>query len=64
MDSEVKRIKELREVLTHHAKLYYVYDAPEISDYDYDMMFAELKALEEKHPELEDPTSPTHRVGG
>ena len=64
MDSEVKRIKELRDTLTHHAKLYYVYDAPEISDYEYDMMFAELKALEEKHPELEDPASPTHRVGG
>ena len=64
MDSEVKRIKELRETLTYHAKLYYVYDAPEISDYEYDMMFAELKSLEEKHPELEDPTSPTHRVGG
>lgn len=64
MDSEVKRIEELRETLTYHAKLYYVYDAPEISDYEYDMMFAELKALEEKHPELEDPASPTHRVGG
>ena len=64
MDSEVKRIKELREVLTRHAKLYYVYDAPEISDYEYDMMFAELKALEQKHPELADPASPTHRVGG
>ena len=64
MDSEIKRIKELREVLTYHAKLYYVYDTPEISDYEYDMMFAELKALEEKHPELEDPASPTHRVGG
>lgn len=64
MDSEVKRIKELRETLTHHAKLYYVYDTPEISDYEYDMMFAELKALEEKRPELEDPASPTHRVGG
>lgn len=64
MNSEIKRIEELRERLTYHAKLYYVYDAPEISDYEYDMMFAELKALEEKHPELEDPTSPTHRVGG
>jgi len=64
MDSEIKRIKELRESLTYHAKLYYVYDSPEISDYEYDMMFAELKALEEKHPELEDPASPTHRVGG
>lgn len=64
MDSEIKRIKELRERLTYHAKLYYVYDSPEISDYEYDMMFAELKALEEKHPEAEDPASPTHRVGG
>lgn len=64
MNSDVERIKELRKTLTYHAKLYYVYDAPEISDYEYDMMFAELKALEERYPELEDPASPTHRVGG
>ena len=64
MDSEVRRIKELRETLTHHAKLYYVYDAPVISDYDYDMMFAELKRLEAENPEFFDPASPTQRVGG
>ena len=62
--SHTERIKELREQLSHHAKLYYVYDAPEISDYDYDMMYAELVALEEAHPELFDPESPTQRVGG
>ena len=64
MSPDTKRIKELRETLTRHAKLYYVYDSPEISDYEYDMMFDELKKLEEKHPELYDPASPTHRVGG
>lgn len=59
-----ERIEKLRRELTHHAKLYYVYDAPEISDYDYDMMFEELKRLEAEHPELYDPESPTQRVGG
>lgn len=62
---EIKnRIEELRRKLTHHAKLYYVYDAPEISDYEYDVMFAELKRLEEENPELYSPDSPTQRVGG
>ncbi|MBQ8409302.1 MAG: NAD-dependent DNA ligase LigA [Clostridia bacterium] len=59
-----EKIKKLRQELTHHAKLYYVYDAPEISDYDYDMMFAELKRLEAENPEFFDPASPTQRVGG
>lgn len=59
-----ERIEKLRRELTHHAKMYYVYDAPEISDYDYDMMFEELKRLEAEHPELYDPESPTQRVGG
>ena len=59
-----ERIEKLRRELTHHAKMYYVYDAPEISDYDYDMMFAELKRLEAEHPEFFDPASPTQRVGG
>ena len=59
-----ERIEKLRRELTHHAKMYYVYDAPEISDYDYDMMFEELKRLEAEHPELFDPESPTQRVGG
>lgn len=64
MNAEIKRIKELRELLTRHARLYYVYDTPEISDYEYDRLYAELVALEEKHPEDFDPTSPTQRVGG
>lgn len=63
-NAEIQRIHELRRSLTHHAKLYYVYDAPEISDYEYDKLYAELKELEEKHPEDFDPTSPTQRVGG
>ncbi len=59
-----EKMQKLRRELTHHAKLYYVYDAPEISDYDYDMMFAELKRLESENPEFFDPESPTQRVGG
>ncbi len=58
------KIKKLRRDLTHHAKLYYIYDSPEISDYDYDMMFAELKRLEAEYPQFYDPESPTVRVGG
>ncbi len=60
----IERVSRLRRELTYHAERYYVYDSPEISDYDYDMMYAELKALEEKYPELYDPASPTQRVGG
>ncbi len=59
-----EKIQKLRRELTHHAKLYYVYDSPEISDYEYDMMFAELKRLEAENPEFFDPESPTVRVGG
>jgi len=63
--NEIKeKVKVLRDSLTYHSQRYYVYDSPEISDYEYDMMFAELKALEEKYPELYDETSPTQRVGG
>ncbi len=64
MNPEIKRLHELRAMLTRHARLYYVYDSPEISDYEYDRLYAELKALEEKHPEDFDETSPTQRVGG
>lgn len=64
MDQVFERIQKLRKDLSHHAKLYYVYDAPTISDYEYDMMYAELKRLEEENPEYDDPESPTHRVGG
>ena len=63
--SQIKeKIEKLRRELTHHAKLYYVYDAPVISDYEYDMMYAELKRLEEENPEFFSPDSPTCRVGG
>ncbi|MBO4422716.1 MAG: NAD-dependent DNA ligase LigA [Clostridia bacterium] len=59
-----KRIEELREQLNYHAVRYYVYDSPEISDFEYDAMFDELKKLEEQYPEYDSPTSPTKRVGG
>ena len=58
------RAAELRKQLEYHAKLYYVYDAPVISDYEYDKLYYELVHLEEDYPELDDPASPTHRVGG
>ena len=65
ISNEIKeRVRALRESLTYHSQRYYVYDSPEISDYEYDMMFAELKALEEQYPELYDAASPTQRVGG
>lgn len=64
MNEVEKRIRELRKTLTYHAKRYYVYDSPEISDFEYDRLYAELVRLEEEHPEYHDPTSPTCRVGG
>ncbi len=54
----------LSEKLEYHARRYYVLDDPEISDYDYDMMFRQLVELEAQFPELADPNSPTKRVGG
>ena len=58
------RIAELRTQLNHHNRLYYNEATPEISDAAYDTLFHELKDLEEAHPELDDPNSPTKRVGG
>ncbi|MBQ3507255.1 MAG: NAD-dependent DNA ligase LigA [Clostridia bacterium] len=58
------RAEELRRTLVYHARLYYVEDAPVISDYEYDKLYYELVHLEEAYPELDDPASPTHRVGG
>ena len=57
-------IEELREKLNYHSYRYYVLDDPEITDFEYDMMMAELLRLEEKNPELITPDSPTMRVGG
>ena len=59
-----ERIKELRETLEYHSKRYYDQDAPEISDYEYDMLQRELRQLEEAHPEEIVPSSPTQHVGG
>src|SRR6202451_950708 len=59
-----QRIEQLREELRRHEHLYYVLDAPEITDAEYDSMMRELKELEEAHPEFASPDSPTQRVGG
>ena len=59
-----EQITALREKLRYHNDKYYNQDAPEISDYEYDMMQRELRALEAAHPEYADADSPTQRVGG
>ncbi|KRI00505.1 NAD-dependent DNA ligase LigA [Curvibacter sp. PAE-UM] len=61
---DLKRVQELHQLLHHHAHRYYVLDAPEIPDAEYDRLFRELQALEAAHPELLTPDSPTQRVGG
>ena len=61
--SESERIQELRELLHKYNNLYYVQNAPVISDIEFDQLMHELIDLEEKHPELYDPNSPTQRVG-
>jgi DNA ligase (NAD+) len=57
-------MKALSRQLHHHAHLYYVLDAPELPDAEYDRLFRALQALELAHPELARPDSPTRRVGG
>jgi len=59
-----KRVVALRDEIRRHDHLYYVRDAPEIADEAYDALFAELRALEEKHPDLVTDDSPTQRVAG
>jgi DNA ligase (NAD+) len=59
-----RKIGKLRETIQRHEHLYYVLDAPEISDAEYDRLVQELKKLEEAHPEMITPDSPTQRVGG
>lgn len=58
-----RRIEELRRQLDFHNHKYYVENAPEISDFDFDRMMRELQELEAAHPEFADPDSPTARVG-
>jgi DNA ligase (NAD+) len=57
-----KKIQQLREQIRRHDHLYYVLNAPEISDHQYDALFSELKELEQAHPKLITPDSPTQRV--
>jgi DNA ligase (NAD+) len=59
-----QRIDALRAAIRHHDHCYYVQDAPEIADVEYDRLFDELTALEKAHPDLVTPDSPTQRVGG
>jgi DNA ligase (NAD+) len=59
-----KEIEELRRQIERHNYLYYVEAAPEISDREFDRLLQRLRDLEEKHPELITPDSPTQRVGG
>jgi DNA ligase (NAD+) len=58
-----KRLDELRERVDHHLYRYHVLDDPEVSDAEYDRLFDQLKELEEEHPDLVTPDSPTQRVG-
>jgi DNA ligase (NAD+) len=59
-----ERVAELRQLLAHHAQRYYVHDDPEIPDAEYDRLYRELQTLEEAHPDLLTPDSPTQRVIG
>ena len=61
--SAAQQIEQLRARIDHHNRLYYVYDAPEIPDAEYDRLMRELQALEQQHPDLITPDSPTQRVG-
>ena len=58
-----ERIEELRRQLEYHNFRYYVENAPEISDFEFDTMMRELQDLERAHPEMADPNSPSVRVG-
>lgn len=62
-ETEQARITALRDELNRHNHNYYVLNSPEISDREFDMMMKELEELESRHPEMDDPLSPTRRVG-
>ena len=62
--AKARQIEELRNEIRRHDELYYVNDAPEISDREYDLLLEKLQQLEEANPELITPDSPTQRVGG
>ena len=60
----VARVEELRTLIAYHNQRYYEFDEPEVSDAEYDALLLELRALEEAHPDLVVPDSPTQRVQG
>ena len=62
--SDAERVNELRGLVRHHERRYYIENDPEISDFEYDQLVAELARLEDAHPELVTPDSPTQRVAG
>ena len=64
MKDPAREIESLRDELRRHEYLYYVLDKPEIDDAEYDALMRKLQELEERHPELVTPDSPTQRVGG
>lgn len=59
-----QELQELRDTLRHHEYLYYVEDAPELTDAEYDALMNKLKKIEVEHPDLVTPDSPSQRVGG
>ena len=63
MTADQQRILQLRSELNHHTHAYYVLNAPEISDREFDMLLKELERLEAENPDMADPLSPTQRVG-
>jgi DNA ligase (NAD+) len=60
----VRRLEELRTLIRHHEERYYIHNAPEISDEEFDRLLHELERLEAEHPDLVSPDSPTQRVAG
>lgn len=59
-----EEVKALRQQIEYHSNRYYNMDAPEITDYEYDMLMQRLKQIEKEHPEFIDASSPTQKVGG
>ena len=64
MEEIQKKISQLSNELNEHNHLYYIEDAPVISDFKFDQMLSELQDLEKQYPQFKDPNSPTQRVGG
>src|SRR2546429_1107861 len=64
MSQPLERLQELRQQIRHHEERYYIHNAPEISDEEFDRLLHELEKLEEEYPDLVTPDSPTQRVAG